>query len=130
MKLVLVLALALCSLAGTAAELSISLPTGQVVSLEAPPSWAAKIGRVRSELPQAVIAESANEYGFKIAITLFWPEAAKGHEAKNIRTMIGNAAEAAKPEAVNQSVKVQEFVSAGKAGYYFVATAAATAGDG
>ncbi len=130
MKFIAILTLALWSTLGLASELKISLPTGQELTLETPPSWSARIGRVRTELPQAIVAESSEPFGFKIAITPFWPEAAKGSEAKNIRTMIGNAAEAAKPDAVNQIVEVQSFTAPEKQGFFFVATAAATESDG
>ena len=130
MKISIALALILAPTLSAASELKITLPTGQVIALETPMSWSAQVGRVRAELPQAIVAESSTSQGFKVAITPFWPEAAKGAEAKNIRDMIGNAAEAAKADAVNRSVEVQRFAAPGKTGYFFVAVAAATEGDG
>jgi hypothetical protein len=116
--------LALLAAPAIAAEISVPIRGGDDLVLEIPGTWQYDIRWPREDLPPTVTIASRERREFAILVTPIWPMGPPKPPASadEVRRLVQDAADSAKPRAVEESLPLVELSTSGKVGYYFSAT--------
>jgi len=100
------------------------LPKRGVLQLAVPRSWKDQVRQPPHDLPPTISLSPSRGNGFRVLMTPMWAIRAGVvmPETEEIRRMVAKAAEAAKSQAVEKNIPIQEIQSESVGGYYFSAT--------